>query len=182
MPQSRLEYSQMQGSFHFDDTAKQVNRDTNTYFTICEDVEWDFSRAFIEAMYKKYPSLEKGSISRADHPSVEEIKKEFAEFLKKDSQTHEDSSQGTEIKIGSALVDILLHNARTEGTLTTILGMQARILAHLEDRDKEEVWKEVREREKYNQSLFLENVDKIYLNGHLGLKREPKPENTLPNS
>ncbi|MBA9076100.1 hypothetical protein [Rufibacter quisquiliarum] len=81
MPKTRLEYSQMQGSFHFDDTAKQKNRDTNTYYTISEGVEWDLSRNFIEAMFKKYPSLKNGALSWTKHPSVEDIKKEFGLFM-----------------------------------------------------------------------------------------------------
>jgi hypothetical protein len=79
MEKFRLEYSEKQGCFHFEDIEKP-NRNTNHYFTLCDELDELSCHRFFYKMVKKYPKLKTGN--GFDYPKFRVIAKEFKDFLK----------------------------------------------------------------------------------------------------
>jgi len=70
----RLEYSERDGCFHYENPENN-NKNTNTYFCICDKISRKQCSEFTGKMFKKYPNIKTGNERKV--PTFETIKKEF---------------------------------------------------------------------------------------------------------
>ncbi len=72
----RLEYSEKKGLFHYGDIEIKITNGLD-YHSICDKLSYHQCNEFTERMYNKYPNMGEDE----KNPSIENIKKEFEEFL-----------------------------------------------------------------------------------------------------
>jgi hypothetical protein len=74
----RLEYSEAQGCFHFENTNTE-NKNTNSYHCLCHVISSYEAEKFTRKMLVKYPFINSGNIQFC--PNLQKIKEEFELFL-----------------------------------------------------------------------------------------------------
>jgi hypothetical protein len=63
----RLEYSETQGFFHFEESNKD-NKNTNDYYSLCDNITEKQCIEFTEMIFAKYPNV--NTINGNSYPNI----------------------------------------------------------------------------------------------------------------
>lgn len=74
----RLEYSEKFGLFNYENPDKN-NKNTNSYFCLCDKITMRQCNEFTGLMFKKHPNINTGNGKK--YPSIKIIIDEFKAFL-----------------------------------------------------------------------------------------------------